>query len=79
MRLAESREVFSNGIVQTLVLFPHDESLARRQVVDMHGEFHHGTIQRQQRVHHRVAVPAVEGLIAQSAPFSFVLPCHGSP
>lgn len=56
MWLAVPGQVLSDGIMQALVLFPHREPVAWRQVVKMHGDLYYRPIQCEENVEHRVGV-----------------------
>jgi hypothetical protein len=69
--------VLSDGIVQVAVMFSHREPVAPGDVVETHGDFDQHAIQGQKNVQHFVRIALAEDLIAQFAPFPFVLAGHG--
>jgi hypothetical protein len=67
--LHQSRQVFSDSVVQALILFTHYAALAARDIIGVHGELHYYAIQCQKDVEGFVHIIADYELLAQRAPF----------
>lgn len=68
--------MFSDSLVQALVLFPHYEPVARREVVEVHRDLYHGPVQCQENLQHRLGVAFTGGWTLQSTAFQLVLLRH---
>jgi hypothetical protein len=67
--LHQAGQVFSDSVVQALILFTHYAALAARDIVGVHGELHYYAIQCQKEVEGFVHIVADYELLAQIALF----------
>jgi hypothetical protein len=71
--LHQAGQVFSDSVMQALILFTQYAALTTRDIVGVHGELHYYAIQCQKDIEGFVHIIADYELLVQIAPFLFVV------
>jgi hypothetical protein len=72
----ESGQAFPDGVVQATVLFEHRCPVAPRDLVNMHRNLYHGTIQCAENLEEFVDVAARDAVRTQISPWLFIWQGH---